>query len=213
MINQDALDLLQESFPNLNWQCNASSKNYGTYWAIFAKNWELRIDIYPLGCISTLSFGSNSFGKYHVISSGTEKGKSLVKVIEYTRARWDEIERELFSAMAPTKIKVDPRISLGKYLEKEGFEIQIMGGCKPYKLIANHYSGFSIYFRTLDSIAIFDVCDKPFSFSHKLSEKKSFLFMQEWQLSDNFNGANLNDSDAFYLIWMMWSDVKDLVLE
>ncbi len=110
-----------------------------------------------------------------------------------------------------------PSVPLDNYLEKEGFKLQRRVRC-PYQFEVDHSLGFSIYFCCNNDLASIEIYDQPLSYPNRLRwldlGDESLLLEAEWDLEkDVFEGAYLEHWEAFYLFWMLWSDVKDIVLE
>lgn len=85
------LNLLNQEFPNLEWEPHPSNKDTAhAFTSKFCGWWEVRIEVFPVGSLGFIK-GGNSMLAY----TPNEGGKTLEEVVSQLRKEWDEIAHYL----------------------------------------------------------------------------------------------------------------------
>lgn len=94
---------------------------------------------------------------------------------------------------------------LVSYLEKEGFEVFRCGGLCPFEIDALHYTGLSVYLKCRQNRATLYI----YKDEDQEIEIHNTMF-QSWQKPD---AGYLEEDEAFYVFYSLWSDARDFVFE
>lgn len=97
------------------------------------------------------------------------------------------------------------------YLEKEGFTPLLIGGCPCFQIEANHISGISIYFRSYNNISI-EVYNVHLDFFFTLPTDQHLLYEYDLDLWKDVDLECLNFSEALYVLYWLWNDIKEVFL-
>lgn len=97
---------------------------------------------------------------------------------------------------------------LESYLERAGFEVNLVGGSCPFQIEANHRDGFSIYFRSRHECAVLEVYDCHYDYFSGLPGDDELIWADEFCCWDEPNAGYLDFDEAFYVFWSLWSEAR-----
>lgn len=103
------------------------------------------------------------------------------------------------------------RTQLEDYLEKEGFNVDFLGGQCPFQIEADHKSGISIYLRARYSKVVLAVYDEHYTYGSGLPDDDCLLWSDSFQCWDEYGASYIDYPEAFYVFYSLWSDAKDWI--
>ena len=94
------------------------------------------------------------------------------------------------------------------YLKSQSFDILSCGGSYPFQIEGNHISGFSIYLHARGERVSLTIYNSLLDYFDSLPDDSEIIWYSEWKFPD---AGYISFNDAFYVFWMLWSDVRYLI--
>lgn len=116
---------------------------------------------------------------------------------------WQGGDREMF--------RIEGSEAIYSYLNSQSFDVLSCGGWCPFQIEANHKSGISLYFRARGEVASLEIYSEQIEF--ELPEENEIIWRGEYKNWEFPEAGYIGLDEAFYVLYSLWSDAKDLVVD
>lgn len=107
--------------------------------------------------------------------------------------------------------RIEGSEAIYSYLNSQSFDVLSCGGWCPFQIEANHKSGISLYFRARGEVASLEIYSEQIEF--ELPEENEIIWRGEYKNWEFPEAGYIGLDEAFYVLYSLWSDAKDLVVD